>query len=86
MRNHAPSSHPAVCNGTLPLDVGVRNRAPSCFIDRKASLHPMMVFIGTILEGWGLFVVFSILANKSCCTKPTEKHTQAPSKGPNAEG
>ena len=70
VRNCAPSSHPAVCNRALPLDLAVRNHAPS-------------FFIGMTSDGWGFLVVFSILANKSCCTRqPTEKQTQAPSRAP----
>ena len=45
-----------------------------------------MVFIGMNLEGWGFFVVFSILANKIFYTKPTEKHTHAPSRAPSRRG
>ena len=52
----------------------------------KCRLRPMVVFIGTTLEGWVFFVVFSVLANKRCCTKPNEKHTQAPSSAPLRRG
>ena len=73
VRNRAPSSHLAVCNRALPLDLAVRNRAPS-------------FFIGATSDVWGFLIVFSILANERCCTKPTEKHTQAPSRTPLRRG
>ena len=55
----------------------VRNRAPPCnstFLTGeplRCQPHPMMVFIGTIPEGWGFFIEVHILANKSCRTKRT---------------
>ena len=69
VHNCAPSSHPAVRNRALPLDLVVRNRAPS-------------FFIGTTPDGWGFLVVFSISANESCCPKPTKKQTQVLSRAP----
>ena len=36
VHNCAPSSHPAVHNHVLPLDLAVHNRAPNFFIDQKA--------------------------------------------------
>ena len=47
----------------------------------KCLSHPMMVFIGTTPEGWGLLTFF-LFANKSCCTKRTKKQTQGPSGSP----
>ena len=55
----------------------VRNRAQpsnSAFLTGeplRRQPHPMMVFIGTILGGWGLFIEVHFLANKSCRTKQT---------------
>ena len=40
----------------------------------------MVEFIGTTPEGWGFYFVFSLFANKSCCTKRTKKQTQSPSR------
>ena len=90
VRNCAPTSHLAMRNRVLPLDLAVRNCAPSFFSlagkPLKCRPHPMMVFIGTASEGWGFCVVFSIVVKKSCCTKPTEKQTKAPSRAPLRRG
>ena len=71
------------------LGLTVRNRAPSSHL---AIVRPVFSLTGKplkcpprLLVPHQRGVVFSILASKSCCTKPTEKHTPSSINGPTAE-
>ena len=81
MRSRAEVMVASVRSCADPMCATVRNRAQPC---KKTFLtgeplrcwpRPMMVFSCTTPEGWGLFTAVHFLANKSCCTKRTQKQT-----------
>ena len=71
MRNRAEVRIPTVRSRVATMCATMRNRAQPCnstFLSGeplRCQPHPMMVFIGTILEGWGSFIEVHFLANKT---------------------